>query len=62
VVSAGTIQHLTLKLNGNGAKLLRKLGRLTVTVMVTVSYGSQTVTSTPTLTLTAPKAKHKRHR
>ncbi|HEY7891734.1 MAG TPA: PKD domain-containing protein, partial [Solirubrobacteraceae bacterium] len=62
VVSAGTIQHLTLKLNGNGAKLLRKIGRLTVTVMVTVSYGSQTVTSTPTLTLTAPKAKHKRHR
>jgi PKD repeat protein len=62
VVSAGTIQHLTLKLNGNGAKLLRKLGRLTVTVMVTVSYGSQTVTSAPTFTLTAPKAKHKRHR
>jgi hypothetical protein len=58
-ISAGKSKELSLKLNRRGARLLRKLGRLhvTVTVVARVDH-NQPITTTKTITIKAPPRKH----
>jgi hypothetical protein len=63
-ISAGKSKELTFKLNREGARLLRKLGRLRVKVTVVSRVDhNKPITTTKTITIKAPphKHKHKRH-
>ncbi len=58
---AGQRRELTFKLNGLGVRLLRKLGKLRVSVTVVSSVGTgKKVTSTKTIRIKPPTRKHKR--
>jgi hypothetical protein len=58
-IPAGTSKELSLKLNRQGARLLRKLGRLRVMVTVVASVDhNRPVTATETITIKAPARKH----
>jgi hypothetical protein len=60
-IPAGRSKQLTFKLNSKGAKLLRKLGhlRITVTVISRVDHNTP-ITTTQTFTIKAPARKHRR--
>jgi hypothetical protein len=61
-VAAGSQSELTFKLNPKGAKLLRKLKSLKVTVRVGARSGSlKPITATETVTIKVPSKKPKRH-
>ena len=60
-IPAGKSRRLTFKLNRAGARLLRKSGRLRITVTVISRAGNgKPVTTTKTITVRAPRRKHHR--
>jgi len=60
-IPAGAKREATFKLSAAGARLLRKLGRLriTVTLVSRVDHG-KAITTTKTITIKAPPSKHAR--
>jgi hypothetical protein len=55
-------RKITFKLNAAGARALRKLGRLRVTVTLVSRVGhNKPITNTKTFTIKAPPRKHKQH-
>jgi hypothetical protein len=58
-IAAGKATQLTIKLNSNGTRLLRKLKhlRITVTVISRVAH-NKPITTTKTITIVAPARKH----
>jgi hypothetical protein len=60
-ILAGKSRDLTFKLNRAGARLLRKLGHLRVTVkLVSRVDHNKPITNTKTITIKAPPPKHRR--
>jgi hypothetical protein len=59
-IPAGTSKELSLKLNRQGTRLLRKLGRLSVVVTVVARVDhNKPITATKTVTIKAPASKHR---
>jgi hypothetical protein len=60
-IPAGKSKELTFKLNRKGARLLRKLGHLRVTVTVVSRVGhNKPITTTKKITIKTPARKHRR--